>query len=154
MQNHNELSELDLLLSSSQQPVEIDDFAGLDKLLRESLHAGEEAKRVKAARRALAEGGITKAEREANAALVQAWELKREWTPIAYTIMFNTQQCSHCGSEHRHFVGIFQQQEHKTSKIARWVPTGAHTHDLPKNRKENIENVGVCCGCAQRVWGA
>lgn len=141
-------------LMASDGKVELDDMFDLNKLLNESLSAKSDQQKVKAARRKLASGAAEAEEREALAELVRSWELRREWKPVANTIMFEVQHCTHCGTEHKHLVGFFQQQEHRTSKISRWLKA-AEDVALPKNQKENTSYIAICAECcAAAGWGA
>lgn len=141
-------SDLDSLLNPIilDQPGS-DSMFDLNALMRESMRAGDDAKRVKEARKRLAAGGLDTAERDSTRALVADWEIKREWNATSNTMMLEVQHCAHCGSQHKHFVGLFQQQEHKTSKISRWVKASLDP-ELGKNVKENVSHVGICATCA------
>jgi len=147
-QDEPHLAELNALMEASTvTPAQSDDMFDLEKLLNESLSRKADEKRIKEARRSLSQGGITPAERQAMREMVQDWELKREWNPKFNTLMLDVLECTHCGSKHKHFVGTFQQQEHKTSKVTRWVTSGV-VCQLPKNLKENVTHVGICSDCA------
>jgi hypothetical protein len=147
--------QLDSLLTSDGL-VELDDMFDLTKLLNESLSAKKDAEAVKAARKRLNSSSIplSATDREATEALVRSWEIKREWQPISNTIIFEVQNCTGCGTSHKHFIGIFQQQDHRSSKISRWIKSPEDVA-LPKNCKENETQVGICAGCCiSRGWGA
>jgi hypothetical protein len=141
-------SELDDLLNPTilNAPGSESGF-DLNKLLCDSLRAKDDAKRVTEARKRLAAGGLDTAERDATRALVAKWEIEREWNATSNTMMLEVQHCAHCGSQHKHFVGLFQQQEHKTSKISRWVKASLDPK-LGKNVKENVSHTGICATCA------
>jgi len=148
-----ELEELLETPETTTPSSDLDDMFDLEKLLNESMSRKSDEKRIKEARRSLGNGGITPAERLALQEMVKEWELKREWTPVFDTLMFDVQECTYCGSKHSHFTGAFQQQEHKKSKITRWVASGVRCN-LPKNRKENITHVSICSDCADlQGWG-
>lgn len=144
-------SQLTDLLATGTSGV-VDDFDDLDQLLKESLSSKSDAKRVQSARRALASKSATDSEREELSKLVAEWELKREWTPVSNTIMFEAQRCCNCGSAHEHFIGFFQRQEHKVSKITRWVKA-VHNDSLGKEVKISESPVGICSNCrSSRGW--
>lgn len=129
-----------------------DDICDLDKLLNESMSAKADAKKIQEARKRLASKGLILAERELLIAIVRGWERKREWTPSANVLMFDVQYCTACGGVHKHFQGFFQQQEHKTSKISRWIQAEIEV-ELPKALKETIVQVGICSACCtEKGW--
>jgi hypothetical protein len=155
---HEASQEVDFDLSAllaSDGRVEQDDMFDLNNLLNESLNRKKEMGEVKAARRKLASGGADgEEEKEALAELIRSWELRREWTPVANTIMFEVQHCTHCGAEHKHLTGLFQRQEHRTSKISRWV-RAAEDVALPKTQKDNVSYIAICADCCEALgWGA
>lgn len=137
------------------------DFMSLDDLLADAMSAVSnaaklktEAASVRAARKTLASSAsqLNTTDRDLLKAIVASWEITREWTATANTAMFDVQQCN-CGSHHSHFTGFFQQQEHRHSKISRWIQAPSSS-DLPKNRKENCTDVGICGDCAAtQGWG-
>lgn len=136
-----------LLIDAPTAPAGNDDMRELNALLFESLNAKKDALRVREARKTLANGGMSPADRDATAAMVKEWELKREWTPRSNTMILDVQHCTNCGKKHSHFLGLFQGQEHKTSKITRWV-SAAPVVGLPKVLKEQVNHVAICIGCA------
>ena len=147
--NDNSTVELDSLLDTGTSGV-VDDLDELNQLLAESMSAKEDARKVKEARKALASKGTLESEREELKRLVAQWELKREWTPVANTIMFDVQHCTNCGTQHKHFTGLFQRQEHKVSKITRWIRS-VEDSALPKEVKESTAYAGICSGCCSNL---
>jgi hypothetical protein len=104
---------------------------------------------TKEARKRLARGDVGEAERLAIEATVRKWDMERVWTAEASVAWFAVQQCA-CGGKHKHFVGYFQRQSHRTSKIMRWQRTdasGVMLSNLPKELKEEIEQVTICSEC-------
>lgn len=146
----NEPSDDELL-----QNEVIDDFASLEDLLNESMDSIKEAADIKARRQLLAKRGITKAERNENEEIVKSWELKREWTPKAAVALFDIQECSHCGSKHSFYVGLYQRQTHKRSQIDRWIlSTDTANAGLPKEIGTNTEHTPMCGQCIGEFgWG-
>lgn len=144
--------EIDLMLDKGLSAIEPDSasdpLADLDSMIAEGLGAKQKAREIKLARKKLAVGGITTAERDLYKQLVEEWELKREWTPAASVIMFDTQWCTNCGTSHRHFIGFYQRQDHKTSKISRWIASPMRDSlQLPREVKEITETIPVCSSC-------
>ncbi len=147
--SHESSEDIDFELNSllaSDNIAEQDDMFELNNLLHESLNRKKDEEKVKQARRRLAAGNATTADREEMTALVRAWELRREWLPVSNTIMFEVQHCTSCGHAHKHLIGFFQQQEHRTSKISRWLAAPVDLA-LPKNTKENASYITICSDC-------
>jgi hypothetical protein len=121
----------------------------LDSLLDESIKLRAEAGNIKGAREALAKGGMSAAERDAVQATVRAWELRREWTPVASTLLFSRQMCQTCKSFHTHTLGYFQKQQHRTTGIMRWIAAiKPIDKSLPREAKYEDSLVAICHECA------
>lgn len=105
-----------------------------------------EGMKVKALRKAIAEGKASAEELKENLEIVRRWEIKREWVAVANVALFSTQHCS-CGAEHSHFQGFFQEQKHRHTACTRWIPAPLDQL-LPKTVKHDTVAVGVCTQCA------
>ena len=126
---------------------ELHDFSDLDDLLAEAVELKSAAANAKAARKSLSAGLCSSAERAETEAKIREWESRTEWKAAAAVAMFNAQRCS-CGGTHTVFAGIFQRQEHKTSKVNRWIREETPAHlKLPYEHKVNWESVGICITC-------
>lgn len=126
-----------------QANADDDSFDFFNDLLQESLEIATEAQRVVRARQRLRMGIVDTAAQDRE--LVATWEVKREWTAVANTAMFAVQQCS-CGRAHKHFTGTFQRQEHRNTKVTRWVQA-MFDPKLPSELKDTVEAVEVCAVC-------
>jgi len=153
------LPEVDDFLNLDDARVAaVNEFDSLDALLNDSLKSIAQDKAVKEARKRLAKGGFSNADREADTARVRQWELDRIWTPMASVAYFETQECSCCRNRQHHFKGYFQRQTHRTSKIDRWVQADLSTvvtsEKLPKEIKDDHVIVPTCIRCAVLAgWG-
>jgi len=122
----------------------------LDSLLAESMSAVRQEQATKEARKRLARTDCSDADRLAAEALVKKWDLERVWTAEASVAWFAVQQCSVCGCAHEHFIGYFERQSHRTSKIMRWQRIDAAAvavSKLPRELKEEVERVDLCSVC-------
>ena len=123
----------------------------LDDLMAESMAERRTADSVKAARALLA--GSTKlgaGEREAIQASIRSFELKREWIPQAAVVMFARQQCQGCGDFHKTFLGFFQRQTHKHTKVDRWIASTKPTENsLARESKYQDSHCELCEACAE-----
>lgn len=124
----------------------------LDALLAESMTDAKAAADTKVARQILAKGGLPTAERDAIAASVRAFELRREWNPAAAVVMFSRQKCKGCGGFSTQFTGYYQRQTHRHTGISRWVPHIPPTDEkLPREAKYVDTLAESCTTCA---WNA
>ena len=131
-------------------------FDDLDSLLADSMTNISKKAEVTRARKALHRGNVIGEERAKLQAIVAKWELEKEWNVVGADALFEVQQCK-CGNVQHHFLGFFQKQEHRTSKITRWLAAvdGVRTlEDLTKGIKEELFEVPVCIKCAvKQGWG-
>ena len=125
----------------------------LDDLFAESLASLQEKADTKAARALLSNGTkLSTAERDAIQDSVRNFELKREWVAQAHVVMFSRQCCKSCGEFHSTFLGFFQRQVHKTSKVERWVASTRPTETtLPRESKYQDEMAEMCQECAFNI---
>jgi len=125
-----------------------DDFLSLDDLLSEATADLASAERAKTAKKLLATklGTMSKSRKASLQCEVAQYETKRNWAPVANVAMFDVQVCKYCSARHRHFMGILQEQIHKTAKVTRWVQV-TKTENLPQIVKENIFPVEMCGSC-------
>ena len=151
-----QLVELDVMLGmnghDTLEMAVVNDFADLDAFLRESMAAKAQQEAVRESRKRLAKGGLSKEEHAELDALIRAWDLKKDWRPVAVAAVFNTQKCLTCGNEHPMFQGFYQKQISTSRQIERWVevPPSAN-QGLPREVKETLETTDWCMGCIT-VW--
>ena len=127
-------------------------YINLDDLLTESLQEASERNTAREGRKALAEGRVSPEERAQVSRIVRTWEEKREWTPAAAVVMFSRQMCAGCGSFHKHFLGFFQRQTHRASRVDRWIPHTKPTDTvLPREAKYQDSVVECCEDCAEAL---
>jgi hypothetical protein len=140
--------------AESGVPVEF----SLDSLLAESMEAISKEQGMRAARKRLARGDVGEVDRLAIEATLKKWDMERVWLAQASVVLFAVQQCHNCGASHRHFVGYFERQSHRTSKIMRWQRveySSVVMSGLPRESKEETEQVALCYDCSQSLgWEA
>lgn len=137
--------EEDFPLSANPSESGLDD---LDMLIVESMKEQKAHDAVITARRALKNSSLSKADTEALQARVTEWEMKREWDAVAAVVIFETQSCANCNSEHSHYVGLFQRQLSRTNRNTRWVKaTNMMNIGLPKEIKYQIAVSDLCIEC-------
>lgn len=130
----------------------VGDLSFLTDLLEESYQEQKEQVEAKKARKVLASGGLTGVERQEIEQKVLEWETKAEWTPTADVMTFDIQVCQTCGSQHSHYVGRFQKQQHKQMKLSRYVKWATVKEaKLPKVKDETKTGVPVCSECCGDV---
>lgn len=121
----------------------------LEDLLADSMKLKRDGEGAKLARALLAKGGLEVEARMRMQADVRAYELKVEWRSLSAVAIFRRQWCDACGLCHIQFVGYFQRQKHRNSKIDRWVKSTAQGMEgLPKETKYEEEAVEICEECA------
>jgi hypothetical protein len=141
-------SDLDVL-EDLLTPAAADDFSDLNALLNESVAARHEAQLVKDKRRLLANNKIPAEERLGVEALIRSWEIRKEWIAVASTQMFSQQTCTACGGVHHHFLGLYQKQVSKVSKVFRWIKSDEVANkDLPTEAKLEESFAPVCADCS------
>lgn len=146
-----DVDPLDALLSDGTDGSE-DNFS-LEGLLKESLQAKRDAESVKVARALLAKGGIDPESRKSMTESIRSWEVKREWLAVASVAMFYRQFCAQCDLYHVTFAGYYQRQEHRTTKVQRWVQAtkDLRTVPLPKECKYEDSICELCEDCAGKA---
>jgi hypothetical protein len=138
--------------------IETKDF-DLDGLLAESMAERSLAELVKENRKRLAGGKVLdSAERAAIQQQIRDWEARREWQPVADIVMFSRQMCQNCGAYHHNFLGYYQQQQHRTSKIERWIKSTKPVIEglgkeipLPRDSKYEDSIVDLCHKCGDQL---
>lgn len=148
-QNSSELDSLDSLdqlLAESKPKRPLFD---LDDLLADSMQQRKDADAVKLSRSLLSKSGLDPEARKRMEAQVREHEMKVQWSAVAAVGMFSRQWCAECGLCHIQFIGYFQRQTHKTSKIVRWLKSTKQQMDgLPKEAKYEDHEVETCEECA------
>jgi hypothetical protein len=143
----NSLEDFDTTKADADLAIASEEFS-LDALLTESMESKQQRENIKASRRRISSGLSNAKEKEELQAAIRAYELKREWRACANVAMFSVQCCLSCTKSQPHFLGYFQRQEHRTSKISRWIRGDqAPIMELPKEVKENAEFVSTCMDC-------
>lgn len=148
------MTELDDLIGEVAAQSGEDELS-LDSLLADSMKNVAQDKKLKESRQRLAKGGLSDSERSEIEAKVAEWELARLWNPAASVACFDVQVCQ-CGSKHEHFIGYFQRQLHKTSKIDRWVRVdraAVMASTLPREIKRTEYPTEICADCAGLLHG-
>lgn len=142
-------SELDNFFNEllAEGEAESDD-SFLDDLLAESVQAVEGKAKLKLNRKKLQDTRLTGVKRAELEADTRFWELAREWRAVANVVIFNTQYCTCCGSQHSTMSGFFQRQNHRQSKISRWQAVSKMDDSLARESKHTETEVEVCVDCA------
>lgn len=149
-----DVDPLDSLLSESMGTgLSAPEEFSLEGLLKESLQSKRDAESVKTARALLARGGVDPESRKNMTDSIRAWEVKREWTAVASVAMFHRQFCGECDLYHVTFAGYYQRQEHRTTKIQRWVQATKDLRSvpLPKECKYEDSICELCEECAGKA---
>lgn len=128
----------------------------LDDLLQESLEYASDKDAGETLRRQLKKGGISRQEAQELEFKIQEWELRREWKLLANVAVFHESTCATCGGVHQHFVGMYYEQEHRTSAIKRLVlARTAPTSDMSPVKEEVGKRIllqpkvtEICSECA------
>ena len=147
-------SDLDLLEDLGPAPLGTASMS-LDDLFAESMAEARASESIRAARKAVAgergaAGGISTEEKRQLQAAIRSWEVRREWQPAAAVVMFARQQCKGCGEFHTQFLGYFQRQVHRNTKIDRWIPSiKPQSNDmLLREAKYQDSHSEMCEACA------
>ena len=126
----------------------------LDDLLSESLGSVKETAAAAAARKRLARGGLSQAEREADAQRIREWEAKHEWEDVANVALFRVYECG-CGSSYKIFEGMYRRQLHRHLKHGAQRHLACELADakLPNETAIRTSEVEVCGKClASKGW--
>lgn len=141
----------------------LDGEADLDAILAESIQLQEDTKYLQRDKQRLAQQARKE---EAKKKIISAtnfptksYATTREWVPVAAVALFHTQRCIACGTNHTHFMGVFQRQQKTndgisgTIKSEQWVRAIDHTmiDGLPKEQKETDEPVDMCICCSTQL---
>lgn len=146
--------ELEDLLDSAKSEAQ-DDLPELEDLLGEATAHQRDVKAAAEARERLRRGGLTVAERQADAARIREWEAKHEWAAQANVARFVESRCENCTGEDDEdgytylFTGLFERQTHRHIKDAtRWVKVTTAKAALPNEvmvAREVTQMCGECC---------
>ena len=129
-----------------EEDSELDIF---DQLLSEGKTILEERALLKANKKLLARGKLSRVDAERLKSAIDEIESAQTWEDIANVAMFAKQTCN-CGEKQTFFVQFLLEQKHKREKGAfRWtaipVPKGG---DLPKRTTFEVINTLICPACA------
>lgn len=131
----------------------------LDALLADSIQREKDLKFIASDARRKAEQAKKEAKQK-ELAKANEWKgqytTKKEWIPKAAVAIFHTQRCIACGTNHTHFMGVFQRQYKANDGISgaisseQWVRAidSSMIDGLPKEQKVTSEPVDMCECCA------
>jgi len=137
--------ELEALLAET---TAADDSDPLESLMSESMAQRREEAEARESRERLKRGGLSSAERKADAERIAAWEARHEWEGVANVATFTRHRCM-CGAEHMIFTGLMQRQVHRHLKMSqRWTAVDAAKADLPNEVAIRTSQSPVCKECA------
>lgn len=158
---HNTDEELNLLESGESPPAQevaeasdegsesVGELGIFDLLLAEGQAAIEERALLKANKKLLAHGKLSKADAERLKLTIEEIEVGQTWEDVANVAMFAKQTCN-CGSKQTFFVQFLLEQKHLREKGAfRWsaisAPKGGN---LPKRTTFEYTATLICPSCA------
>ena len=146
MQDILEEFETNLSEAKEEEAGELDIF---DILLVEGQAAVEERALLKANKKLLAHGKLSKADAERLKSAIDEIEVGQTWEDVANIAMFAKQTCN-CGEKQTFFVQFLLEQKHKREKGAfRWSAiTAPKGGNLPKWTTFEVINTLVCPACA------
>jgi hypothetical protein len=130
------------------------DLPDLSDLLAESVASVKESAEAKASRQRIARGGLSTAEREADAQRIRDWEAKHEWQDVANVALFHVFECG-CGASCKVFEGMYRRQTHRHLKhgAQRHVAVGTAMASLQNETAVRVTEVEVCGKClAEKGW--
>lgn len=139
---------------TAKQVKTIDD---LDQLLSESIAIQDDKDNGALYRKQIAKGNLTKEELAYIEFKLQEWESRREWETVANVALFRYTTCE-CGAWHKHFVGLYYRQNHRTTKTAkRLVAAKQNLNDIivtaqiatiPNEVLHETRTTAICASCA------
>jgi hypothetical protein len=130
----------------------------LDMLLQEVTAASAEDKRLKAARKRLAEISDSKhpaaaGEQAALISAIRKLEEGRIWITTARLALFHTQICDTCGADHSFFQGWMNEQKHVSDRTARrLIPWREGDTPMVERREDHFQgHMDTCHECVESV---
>lgn len=134
--------EIAILLSP-----ELDD---LESLFAEAVGIAKETAEAKKSRERIKQGGLSAAERAADAERIRLWELKHEWVATANVAAFEEHVCLACDTAHRIFTSLMIRQRHRNlnNGAMRWQTVAVATPGLPNEVAIRRIEHGMCEDCA------
>ena len=143
-----DFAELDELLNPKPTPDADDSDEGFDELealLGEAMADRKATEAVKQLR-AKAKGGFGLSTEDQGR--IRAWELAKEWLPVANTALFKRYACV-CGFHTTVFEGLMLEQRHRHSSHAnRWTAQEAALASLPNKTAIRTARIPMCQRCA------
>lgn len=125
------------------------DFDDLNALLGEAMAATKETEQAKLARERLKRGGLSAAEREADAARIADWEARHEWRAEANVALFVEITCETCNTYSTSFSHFMQRQVHRHLRDSqRWTTVDNCKADLPNEVVLQKKLTAMCDECA------
>ena len=140
-----DFTELEALINPKPTPDAGDDdgFDELEALLGEAL---ADRKTTVKQLRAKAKGGFGLSTEDQGR--IRAWELAKEWLPVANTALFKRYACV-CGFHTTVFEGLMLEQRHRHSSHAnRWTVQEAALASLPNKTAIRTTRIPMCQRCA------
>lgn len=146
-ENAEDFTELEALINPKPTPDAQDGegFDELEALLGEAMADRKTAEAVKQLR-AKAKGGFGLSTEDQGR--IRAWELAKEWLPVANTALFKRYVCT-CGFHTTVFEGLMLEQRHRHSSHAnRWTAQEAALASLPNKTAIRTAQIPMCQRCA------
>ena len=147
-----DFAELEALINPDKPKPDADDpdegFDELEELLGEALKEKALGEYVAKAR-AKARSGYKLADEDL--ARIRAWELAREWLPVANVALFHRYACA-CGNHQTIFEGRLLEQRHRTQAGSnRWTSQASEQPGLPRKTAIRKSLVPMCQRCSAQV---
>jgi hypothetical protein len=145
----DDFAELEALVNPKPAKPDADDpdegFDELEELLGEALKEKALGESVAKAR-AKARSGYKLADEDL--ARIRAWELAREWLPVANVALFHRYACA-CGNHQTIFEGRLLEQRHRTQAASnRWTSQASEQPGLPRKTALRKSLVPMCQRCS------
>lgn len=141
-------AELEQLINPGKPVPDADDpeegFDELEELLGEAMKEKQLGETVKQARARAKSGYQLGAD---DLARIRAWELAREWLPVANVALFHRYACA-CGNHQTVFEGRMLEQRHRIQRTSnRWTAQATEQPGLPKKTAIRKSTVPMCQRC-------
>lgn len=126
----------------------------LEDLLKRSVDAAKEQRRVEEARKRLAKSEPGTIDRAELASLVNKYEESRVWDTTANIALVLIQTCTSCGTTHRFFQGWMREQKHRVFANTRRLIAGKSDFPLPSRIEHHLRPSSECADCLERKINA
>lgn len=132
--------------AKEDEPDLANELSDLDDLLNEAMAERKDAQSVAEARKK-AKGGYALSSDDL--ARIKAWELAREWLPVANVALFHRYECA-CGKHNTVYEGLLLEQKHRHNSTAnRWTSQEEPASRLPKKTAVRTTSVPFCPVCSE-----